>query len=174
MNKMKKKKLATIIATVLILVGGIVFALVMTAYGWDFAKLTTVKYETDTYVFEEKIENLSLKSSTADITVLQSTDGKTKVVTYLPKDEKHSVKLDENTLIVEIGDGFNWSTFFSVNFKQPKITVYLPEEEYVSLNIKSDTSDVKIARGMMFDSIYFHLISVHNLSLLSLYHRLLL
>ncbi len=151
---MKKMKLAMIIATVLILIGGIVFSFAMTAHGWDFEKLTTVKYETDTYVFEEDVENILLTSNTADITVLPSTDGKTKVVTYLPKDEKHTVKVVETTLSVETDDGFNWSTFFSINFKQPKITIYLPEEEYGSLNIKSSTSDVKISDGFTFDTVY--------------------
>ncbi len=150
---MKKMKFAMIIATVLILIGGTVFSFAMTAHGWDFKKLTTVEYETKTYIFEEDVKNVLLTSNTADITVLQSSDGKTKVVTYLPKDEKHTVKVVENTLSAETDDGFNWSTFFSINFKQPKITVYLPEEEYAALNIKADTSDVKLASGLTFENI---------------------
>lgn len=149
----KKMKFAMVIATALILLGGVVFTSAMAAHGWDFTKLTTVKYETDTYVIEESINNISVITDTADVILLKSTDEKIRVVTYLPEGEKHTVALTGDTLSVEREDGFHWSMFFGINFRSPKITVYLPEGEYASLNIKSDTSDVKISSGSEFDSI---------------------
>ncbi len=149
----KKMKISMIIASALILVGAMTFAAVMTVYGWDFKELTTVEYSKETYVFEENVENISFTSDTVDITFLASSDGKCKVVTYLPETEDHTVTLTDGTLSIKRDGGFNWKMFAQINFRSPKITVYLPETEYSSLNIKTSTSDVKISNGFTFDTI---------------------
>ncbi len=149
----RKMKLSMIIATVLVLIGGTVFVSAMTAYGWDFTKLTTVKYEENTYVFEENIENISLTSNTADIKIVRSADGKAKIVTFLPKAENHTVTLTEGTLSLKQKTKFSWKTLIGIDFNRPKITIYLPSEKYASLNIKSDTSDIRIAEGFNFDTV---------------------
>ena len=151
---MKKMKLAMTVATILILVGGIVFTSAMSAHGWDFSKLTTVEYESKTYVIEESIDNISVITDTADVIFVKSTDEKIKVETYLPKDDKHTVEILENTLTVKRESNFNWSEFFRINFKSAKITIYLPEGEYGSLNIKADTSNVNISDVFTFYTIY--------------------
>ena len=151
---MKKMKLAMIIATILIFVGGIVFSSAMSAHGWDFTKLTTVEYESKTYVIEERIDNISIIADTADLIFKKSTDEKIKIVTYLPKDDKYTVEIPENTLTVKREGRFSWSEFIGINFKRAKITIYLPEGEYGSLNIKADTSDVNISDVFTFYTVY--------------------
>lgn len=151
---MKKMKLAMIVAAILILVGGIVFAFAMSAHGWDFSKLTTVEYESKTYVIEERIDNITIIADTADLIFKKSTDEKIKIVTYLPKDDKYTVEIPENTLTVKREGKFSWSEFIGINFKRAKITIYLPEGEYGSLNIKADTSDVNISDVFTFYTVY--------------------
>lgn len=152
---MKKMKLPMIVATILILVGGIVFSSAMSVHGWDFTKLTTVEYESKTYVIEEKIDNISIIADTADVIFKKSTDEKIKIVTYLPKDDKYTVEIPENTLTVKNESNFRWSELFTgINFKSSRITVYLPEGEYGSLNIKADTSDVNILDVFTFYTVY--------------------
>lgn len=151
---MKKMKLAMIVATILILVGGIVFASAMSAHGWDFTKLTIVEYESKTYVIEERIDNISIIADTADLIFKKSTDEKIKIVTYLPKNDKYTVEIPENTLTVKREGKFSWSEFIGINFKSAKITIYLPEGEYGSLNIKADTSDVNISDVFTFYTVY--------------------
>ncbi len=149
----KKMKLSLIVATALILLGGIIFTSAMAAHGWDFTKLTTVKYESNSYVFDESVENVSVISNTADIVISKSSDGKIKVETYLIEDDNHTVEIVDGTLTIKRKGGFRWMAFMGINFKQPRITVYLPEEAYASLNIESDTSDVKISSGITFKDV---------------------
>ncbi len=149
----KIMKISMLIASLLILVGAIIFTAAMSVYGWDFMKLSTVKYEDNTYIFEESIEKISLISDTTDIKILRSTDGKTKIVTHLPKAENHTVTLSEGTLVLEQKTDFSWKMLIGIDFNRPKITVYLPDEKYESLNIKSHTSDIRIAEGFSFDTV---------------------
>ena len=43
-------KIWLIVAAALVLVGGGLFVVTMTMIGWDFSKLSTVKYETNKYI----------------------------------------------------------------------------------------------------------------------------
>lgn len=151
---MKKMKLAMIIATALILLGGVVFTSAMAAHGWDFTKLTTIEYESGTYVIDESIENISILIDTADVIFERSADEKIRVVTYLPKDSKHTVKTSDGTLTVKREGKFKWSEFVGINFKKSKITICLPEGEYGSLIIKASTSDVKVSDVFKFYTAY--------------------
>ena len=49
----KRMKLWLIIAVSLVVIGGIVFVGVMSVLQWDFMKLSTVKYETNSYEINE-------------------------------------------------------------------------------------------------------------------------
>lgn len=60
-------KVWLIIAASLVLIGGILFAGVMSTLRWDFMKLSTVKYETNTYEISEAFDGISMNTETADI-----------------------------------------------------------------------------------------------------------
>lgn len=150
----RKMKLVMIISASLILVGLIICTSVMTAYGWDFTKLTTRKYENNTYVFDkDDIKDIYIDSDTADINILPSTDKKVRVVTYLPKKKTNYVLENDGTLSINSEDGFSWRNLFDIDLNNPKITVYLPEGEYGTLNITASTGDVKISSGFTFDTV---------------------
>ena len=63
----KTAKIWLVIAASLVFVGLIMFAAVMSEYKWDFSKLSTGKYETNTYEISEEFSNLSMNTDTADI-----------------------------------------------------------------------------------------------------------
>lgn len=149
---MKKMKLMMIISAALILVGAIMCASVMTAYGWDFKKLTTVRYEENIYFFD-KAENVTISSYASDIAILPSTDEKIKVVTYLPINKYRSVTLTEENLVIASNDGFTRKDIFEIYIISPKITVYLPEGEYGNLSIETLTSDIRVSESLVFANI---------------------
>ena len=66
----------------LVLLGCILFVGVMTALKWDFSKLSTVKYETNTHEISEPFGDISLTTDTADIMFALSGDGKCRVECY--------------------------------------------------------------------------------------------
>ena len=142
MKKSTKGWLLT--AIILILLGGAIFTVIMSLLNWDFMRLSTVKYETNKYEITENFENVSIISNTADIEILPCADDKSTILCYEGKDEKHSVLVKDNTLLIEYQSKKEWYQYIGVNFNTSKITVYLPKTEFENFLIKTRTSDIEI------------------------------
>ena len=120
---------------------------------WDFNKLSTTKYETNTFNIENDFSNISIKTDTADIILLSSENENCKVVCYEQANIKHSVEIKDGTLKININDTRKWHEYIGINIENPKITVYLPSGEYGDLSIKERTGDVKIPKDFSFKNI---------------------
>lgn len=149
----KRAKIWLIIAAFLVVIGMIMFSAVMSKYKWDFTKLSTRKYETNTYEITEQFSNISMNTDTADIIFAVSNDGKCKVECYEEEKSKHYVTVSENTLVVKVIDNKYWYDYIGINFGSPKITVYLPKTEYISLFIKESTGNIEIPKNFKFESV---------------------
>ena len=150
---MKKATLVWIIVAASLLVAGcIILVGVMTVFNWDFKKLSTSKYETNSYDITEKYQNISVITDTADVVFLPSEDGKTTVVCYENKKEKHSVNVVDGTLVIDSVGNKKWYDHIQIgiNFASPKITVYMPSGEYGELVMKTSTGAVEIPSDFKF------------------------
>ena len=148
-----KTKIWLIVATSLILIGAIIFSGAMSMLKWDFLKLSTVKYETNTYEITENYKNISIISDTANISLIATDNDKTTIICDEQQNIKHSVTVKENTLLIEINDTRKWYQYIGVSFGKQSITVNLPKGEYGALSIDTDTSYVKIASDFKFESV---------------------
>lgn len=135
-----------IIAAFLVLTGCIIFGGVMIAFEWDFTKLSTTKYETNSYEIDEDFKNISIVTDTADIVFEVSDSNESKVVCYEPSNTKHSVSVKDGTLIIELTDTRKWYEHIGVNFTSPRITVYIPKGECEAVSVKSSTGNISIGR----------------------------
>ncbi len=149
----KRTKTGLIIASSLVLVGCILFGGVMTMLQWDFSKLSTTKYETNEYAIKEHYNNLSIVTDTADIMLVPSESVKSSVVCYEQKNVKHSVTVQDGTLVIEVVDTRKWYEYIGIHFGTPKITVSIPQGEYGALSVRSDTGDVEIPKDFQFEII---------------------
>ena len=147
MRASTKKWLAA--GIILVLLGGILFSCVMFVLGWDFTKLATVQYETNTYVFEESFSGISLQTDAADILFAFSEDGVCKVECYEAETERYSVSVRDGILCVEIS-AESLRRYIGINFGSPTITVYLPKREYDSLSVRGSTGDIEIPQDFSF------------------------
>ena len=106
---MKKSTKAWLItAGSLVLLGCIIFVCTMSVLKWDFQKLSTVKYETNTYDVTDAFNDISLTTDTADIIFALSDDGKCRVECYEEENAKHSVTVENNELVVKINEQKSW------------------------------------------------------------------
>ena len=137
-------KIWLITATVLLIVGTTMLAVLILKYNWNFDKLSTKKYETNSYNINDEFNNISINTNDADITFALAKDGKCKVECYEETKAKHSVEVREDTLFVNMCNEKAWYDYIGIYFKSAKITVYLPETEYSSFVIKGTTSDICI------------------------------
>lgn len=147
-EKMKKWLL---VAAVLVILGAVIFGGTMMTLGWDFSKLSTVKYDTAVHTFLDEIKHISIDADTADITFVPSADGNTKVVCYEREKEKHIVSLEGDTLTIELRDERRWYEHIGIGFETPKITVYLPAGDYGALTAELSTGDVDIPKDFSFE-----------------------
>jgi DUF4097 and DUF4098 domain-containing protein YvlB len=126
------------------------FGVIMSMLKWEFTKLGTFKYETNSYEIEESFRNVLIDIDTADITVLPSEDGEVKVVCKEKGELKYSVSVENDTLIVRLCDNRKWYDYIGISTVSSEITVYLPstivipEDQYNSLVIKASTADVDV------------------------------
>lgn len=160
-----KTKVWLIIAAVLILVGGSVFGGVMTVLKWDFSKLSTVRYETNTYAIDESFKHITIVADTADIVFVPSET--VMVICYEEKNVVHPVAVNDDTLKIERIDTRKWYEYIGISFGTPKITVYLPQGTYGALLIDSSTGDVEMPKGYDFESMDITLTTGHMTNLAS-------
>ena len=98
----RSTKIWLIVAASLVILGIVMFGVVMNMLNWNFLKLATVQYETNSYEIGESFSNISINTDTAVITVLPSEDGKVKVELYEHNKEKYSVTVKNDTLTINI------------------------------------------------------------------------
>lgn len=147
-------KAALILGTVLVLIGIIGFCVAMTVNRWDFKRLNTVKYETNTYVVNDDFQDIVITSETEDISFVLSGDGTCSVICVEPDKAQHKVSVKDNALSIALEDSRNWTdNLFSFSSEVPKITVCLPKNRYGSLHIKESTGDIELPEDFSFESI---------------------
>ena len=146
-----RTKVWLIIATSLVLIGCILFAGAMTTLSWDFTKLSTTKYVTNTYEISKAFDGISMNTDTADITFAVSDNGKCAVECYEEEKTKHSVAVEEDTLIIKEIDNKSWYDNIGINFSSPKITIYLPKTNYTSLFIEESTGSINLPQNFKFE-----------------------
>ena len=148
----KKTKAWLIVAITLILIGAILFVGVMTVFGWNFRRLSTVEYVTKSYEITESFRNILIDTETLDIEFLPSGNEKTIVECYELKKTYHSVSVVDDTLTITLEDkAKNW--FIGINFDTPKIIVYMPRGEYSDLTVKATTGDVRVVKDFSFKNV---------------------
>lgn len=148
MKKATKKLLIT--AASLTVFGLIIFAAAMSALNWDFMKLSTTDCETNTYEITEEFDNISLDTYNADIAFALSDNGKCVIECREEGKAKHSVAVQNSTLIVSAENNKSWYDYIGINFLSPQITVYLPRAEFATLLIKDVTGNIEIPDGFVF------------------------
>ena len=154
-------KLVKGIITALVVVGLIIFVAVMHQYRWDFTKLSTGNYETNTYTVKEQFHSISVNTDTADIIFAFSQDGTCTVECYEDPKSKHTVTVQGDTLAINLVEQKAWYDYIGIDFDSPKIKISLPQTYYNALEVKESTGDVQIAKEFTFEDVDIRLSTGH-------------
>ena len=147
----KRTKIWLISAASLLLIGAIIFTGAMAILNWDFTKLSTNKYVVNEYKIEDSFKNISIITDTADVLFVPSDTPK--VICCEQANLKHTVTVQDDTLVIEMVDTRKWYEYIGIGFKSTKITVNIPKGEYGALEIKNDTGDVQLSEDFSFEDI---------------------
>lgn len=139
--------LIPIILGSVLLVGGAVVAGVAVANGVANSKMVTNTYElTD----EQTFNNIKVNLSISDCEFRVAEGDKCTVVCEETEKYYHTVKVEDNTLVIDNVMNRKWYEWFNFNWKKKKVTVYLPNTTYGNLKIDSSTGDVIIPKEFSF------------------------
>ena len=143
----KAMKIWLIIAIALVVVGAGVFTAALAACGWDFSKLSTVQFETNTYSGTDRITGIRVDTDTADIRFAPSEDGQWKVVCHEAEKMNHTVSVKNGILTIKVVDEREWYDHIGIWIGSETVTIYLPEQEYASLVNRESTGDVEVPKA---------------------------
>ncbi len=149
----RSTKIWLITAACLVLLGVILFIGVIATLNWDFLKLSTIKYKTNTHEITEPFDHLSLTTDTADIVFALAEDGKCSVICREEETAKHAVTVENGTLIIKIDRQKSWYENIGISFDSPTITLYLPKTEYDALSITERTGRIVIPNRFSFEDV---------------------
>lgn len=134
-----------VVAASLTLSGALIFTGVMSSVAWDFTTLSSGKYVTNTYEIAEDFKDISIKLSTADITILPSEDGVCRVVSVEKKKILHTVAVEGETLRITEDDTRKWYEHIELmSMGSTSITIYLPKPAYNAIMINGSTCDISV------------------------------
>lgn len=142
-----------IAATVLTVVGAMIFTAAIIALDFDFSRLTTQSYQTNTYTIAEDFSKISIDVSTAKITFVPSENESCNIVCFEDEKLSHNVFTDGDTLIIKEQDERKWYDYIGIFSTSPSVTVYLPLHSYGSLFIDTDTGHVTIPKDFVFENV---------------------
>ena len=148
---MKKTAIAILIAVLVVVIGGTLLCVGLSAVHFDFRKLDRTQYVTNTYDFTDPVQRIDVKGYTADVELLAAENGGCRVVSEESDREKYTVALDNGTLTIRPANNVKaWSLF---SFKSPRISVYLPAGSYELLKAVMGTGDVTADKALVFGAV---------------------
>lgn len=148
------RKIWIIIGVSCLVAGLAIFGAAFAAAGFDWSKLSTASYQTNTYEPQGSFHNICVDVITDDITFALAEDGKCKVVCKEREKVKHSVTVKDDKLVISVDDQRKWYDHIDIfELGGPALTVYLPEKQYKELKVSLTTGDVEIPRDFAFENV---------------------
>ena len=149
----KTTKIWLIVAAALVALGLVIFAGVMTVYDYDFTKLSTVTYETNTYEIGDAFDKIAIDVNTTEIKFAPSADERCRIDCFETDKVKYSATVQDSTLIIEKVDTRKWYDYIGIFLGKQTLTLYLPQDNYTSLSINTNTGDVVLPKDFTFEEI---------------------
>lgn len=146
------RRISIRVALALIAAGLCISFFAALSLGFDFTKMNTMDFVTNTYTVDEKFSNISVDGAECDIRLLASEDGVCKVVCTEGENISHSVTVENGTLSIVRHDARRWHMYFGVYWGSMEILVYLPQSEFDTLHAQSVSGDIEVPEGFSFAS----------------------
>lgn len=146
----RKPRKLFLLATILLVLGGAIFAVTMSAVGWDFTKLQYGQYTLRVEEIVEPFKEIQINETIADVRILPSSDDKVKVEYYEKENIAFGVQVTDGVLRMRVTDNRKWYQYL-FNFGKREVRLYLPRGEYDNLVAWTQTGDITVGEGFLFD-----------------------
>ncbi|MCR5674883.1 MAG: DUF4097 domain-containing protein [Lachnospiraceae bacterium] len=142
---MKKHVIPVIVSVVLIAAGAVICGFSLSAMHFDMNRLSTAEYKENSFPVTDAFRDIRIRTGMEKICFAASEDGKCRVDILDHEKVDHSVRTEDDTLVIETTDARNWTDFVGVFTRSPQIMVFLPESRYESLLIENSTGDAALS-----------------------------
>ena len=115
----RKTKIWLIVAASLIGLGCIILGGAMTVLNWDFTKLGTMQYETNSHAIDQAIVDIKVMTKTADVIIRPSGEEEISVICDEQTRAKHTVAIKDGVLEIRMEDERKWYDYIGINFRSP-------------------------------------------------------
>ena len=137
-----------IVATALVLLGGIIFTVGVIAMGNQNISFTNGQYREKTHQGTEEIKNINITGGVDDIKILPYDKEGYLVQCFEQTKVYNSVSVNDGVLCIERQDVRQWYDFISLFSKPTHVTVYVPAGVYDSLKVKVNTGNVFVEQDL--------------------------
>lgn len=134
----RSTKIWLTVALLLIVVGSILLSVFLSAFEWGNSK----EFEEKTYTTEKAFENILVDVDAADVFIKLSTDWGWRVNYCEDVKRPVSVKVENNTLIVQEQDERAWYEYMGIHLTRPRIEIEVPRKALDSLKIQAVAGDI--------------------------------
>lgn len=157
-------KIFVILGLILLVAGVAVFVGGMTAGGWDFSLLNTVRYEQRTYTAEGGVTSVHIEYSNAAISVEYSETAETVHIDYPVRlnergEETAQIKITEKDGALTVIEHVDWEkNLFQWSLgNSPAVRVVLPAGQNIALDLYTQNGSVSLnADGEALPSLSLH------------------
>ncbi len=150
---MKKSTIGWLIAASLLLIlGGMLFVGALSVRDLNLSDLSKVSYETRQYDIDTSIRNISVRAHTADIVILPSETDDISVKCYEQTHIHHTVTVEGDTLVMDVSDTREWYEHITIfGLEKQAVLIYLPSGTYGTVAISTTTGDIEIPAGFTWE-----------------------
>lgn len=150
---LKKHGGVALAGVILVFVGAIICGVSVFAMGFDFGRFANEKYEVNQIDVTQDFSNVRILCGIEDVEFALSNDGRCQVTCQEREGLTHTVKVENDTLVVETKDEREWYQKFVLWTNSSKITVMLPEASLGQITVDANTSDIKVPEGFTFETL---------------------
>lgn len=144
-----KKKLW--LALTLLMAGLILCAVALSLVDFDFSKLDSADYTTETFVAETDFLDIRIHADTSDIRFAVSDDLSCKVVSRHKDYMAFTAEIKDSVLVIRETDQRQWYEYIGIHWGDGGVmTVYLPKGTYCDLFAKTNTGDITVPKDYTF------------------------
>lgn len=141
------------VGAALVILGLALCALILWRNNWDFSKLSTRHYLTNTHIMNESFTDIAVYTDTANVIFIPSDSGSCQVVCYEMEAARHLVTVENGCLTIRVQDQRKWYDHIGMFSVSPKITLALPQNAYEALVVESSTGNTELPGDFSFERI---------------------
>ncbi len=146
----KSGKIAMIAASGMVFAGIVISLCAMCAMGFDFSKMETATFRTETHPVEQSFSRICVEGAGSDVRLYLSDDDSCRVQCHEREGLESIIEIKDDTLYIRQQDNRTWKQYIGIFVEHDEIGIYLPESSYQSITASLHSGDLMVSEEFRF------------------------